>query len=163
MPGYKGHIVGGLVTSSVVVGYCIVQTGAVVELSLEGLKPTAVMKSLDLVAVFLMGLLGALFPDSDTDSKGQNLFYSLFVLVDLGLIYQKSYQLAAWLGLFAMLPALGHHRGWTHSWLAMILVGSPIVLIPMLVLGDTNWQLFLPYYVSFTCGYCSHLVLDKLI
>jgi hypothetical protein len=32
-------------------------------------------------------LLGALFPDVDTDSKGQNLFYGLLIVVDGTLIY----------------------------------------------------------------------------
>lgn len=106
-------------------------------------------------------LLGGLFPDVDTDSKGQNLFYSLLIVVDGTLIYHHYYRWAAWLGLCAMLPALGHHRGWTHTWWAMIVVGAPIVLIPVFILGEDNFLYFLPFYISFTAGYFSHLLLDR--
>jgi membrane-bound metal-dependent hydrolase YbcI (DUF457 family) len=116
---------------------------------------------LQLVAILCFCLLGALFPDSDTDSKGQNLFYTLFILVDAALIYRHAYQLAAWLGFFAMLPALGHHRGWTHTWLAMLLVGSPILVVPTFLFGTGAMTTYLPLYLAFTLGYFSHLLLDR--
>ena len=105
-------------------------------------------------------MLGGLFPDVDTDSKGQNLFYGLFIVVDGTLIYYHFYRWAAWLGLCAMLPALGHHRGWTHTWWAMIVVGAPIVFIPVMILGKEKILYCLPFYIFFTAGYFSHLLLD---
>ncbi|WP_421958111.1 metal-dependent hydrolase [Pseudodesulfovibrio senegalensis] len=105
-------------------------------------------------------LLGALFPDVDTDSKGQNLFYSLMILVDAGMIYLKMYVWAAWLGLFAMLPAIGHHRGWTHTWWAMLVVPLPIVLVPVLFMGVREPEPFVRFYLAFLLGYFSHLMLD---
>lgn len=115
-----------------------------------------------LVAAGLVGfcLLGALFPDVDTDSKGQNLYYSVFAVLDLGLITQKQYMWSAWLGLFAMLPAIGSHRGWTHTWWAMFAVPLPILVLPLLLLGIDSIDLFIPFYLAFTIGYFSHLLLD---
>ncbi|SDO71667.1 metal-dependent hydrolase [Desulforhopalus singaporensis] len=150
MPGYKGHIAGGIVTGALAIG-----SAAVVHRFTDS--------PLQLSALMGFCLLGSLFPDSDTDSKGQNLFYAIFVLMDGFLIYRHAYKLAAWLGLFAMLPALGHHRGWTHSWPAMLLVGSPILIVPSVLLGTGNITLFIPFYLSFTLGYFSHLLLDRII
>jgi membrane-bound metal-dependent hydrolase YbcI (DUF457 family) len=76
------------------------------------------------------------------------------------LIYQNFYRWAAWLGLIAMLPALGHHRGWTHTWWAMLAVGLPIAVIPQVLLGADSINVFLPFYAAFTLGYFSHLLLD---
>lgn len=147
MPGYQGHLAGGLffgimgIVGAVMLGWLV-------------LDP--------LIAAGLVGfcLLGALFPDVDTDSKGQNLYYTVFAMVDLGLILQKSYMWAAWLGFFAMLPAIGSHRGWTHTWWAMLLVPTPILALPAIMLGVDSVYPFLPFYVAFTTGYFSHLLLD---
>lgn len=150
MPGYKGHIAGGLVTGGLTVSAAVI---------LDRFTDNP----LQLAAVMGFCLLGALFPDSDTDSKGQNLFYTIFVAVDGALIYHHAYQLAAWLGLFAMLPALGHHRGWTHSWLAMLLVGTPILIVPALLFGTNHIAPYIPLYLAFTLGYFSHLFLDRIV
>jgi membrane-bound metal-dependent hydrolase YbcI (DUF457 family) len=148
MPGYKGHLTGGLLAGGLVIGAAVV-TGrlAYAPMHLAG----------------LMGfcLLGALFPDVDTDSKGQNLFYAVLIVVEAALIYQHRYRWGAWLGLCAMLPALGHHRGWTHTWWAMVLVGTPILFIPGIFLGAGAAAVFLPLYVAFTLGYLSHLLMDR--
>ncbi|MBM9612677.1 metal-dependent hydrolase [Desulfobulbus rhabdoformis] len=164
MPGYKVHMAGGLVTSGL-----LLLTGTALQ-SMSGLYvhyaaqyvPTLNDPLINGVGTVLLSLFGALFPDTDTDSKGQNIIYSIFILIDIGLLYQKSYKMAAYLGLFSMLPALGHHRGWTHSWLAMLLVGTPIFIIPIMVFGSHQVIDFIPFYLSFTLGYLSHLVLDGL-
>lgn len=147
MPGYKGHLAGGLffavmgLIGSILLGWLV-------------LDP--------LVASGLIGfcLLGALFPDVDTNSKGQNLYYAVFATVDLGLILKGLYIWAAWLGFFAMLPAIGSHRGWTHTWWAMILVPFPILAVPVVVQGVDAVSGFLPFYAAFVSGYFSHLLLD---
>jgi membrane-bound metal-dependent hydrolase YbcI (DUF457 family) len=149
MPGYKGHLTGGLITASLAIG-----TAAV--------AGHAVHTPLQVAGIVSFCLLGALFPDVDTDSKGQNLFYSIFILVDGTLIFPRNYRWAAWFRLFAMLPALGHHRGWTHTWWAMLLVGAPIFFIPGILLGISNITIFFIFYLAFTAGYFSHLLLDSL-
>lgn len=150
MPGYKGHLTGGLAFGGIAIGVAV----ALGKITHDPLQ---------LAASIGFCLLGALFPDADTDSKGQNLFYTVFVIVDGALLYRHNYRLAAWLGFFAMLPALGHHRGWTHTWPAMLLVGCPIVLIPGLLFGAGHIDTFIPLYLSFTLGYFSHLLLDKVV
>jgi membrane-bound metal-dependent hydrolase YbcI (DUF457 family) len=148
MPGYKGHLSGGLLAGGLAIG-------------------VAVMAGrLEHAPLYLSGLLGfcllgALFPDVDTDSKGQNFFYAVLILVDGALIYKHYYHWAAWLGLYAMLPAIGHHRGWTHTWWAMALVGTPILIIPGLFFGAGDMAVLLPFYIAFTLGYFSHLLMDR--
>ncbi len=147
MPGYKGHLNGGLLAGTFAIG-------AAVMLGHLSLSP------LQLSGLLGFCLLGALFPDVDTDSKGQNFFYTVLIIVDGGLIYHQHYRWAAWLGLFAMLPALGHHRGWTHTWWAMLLVPLPIIIIPSLFFQGDSLSLFIRFYAAFTLGYFSHLLLD---
>ncbi len=112
------------------------------------------------VVFFSIAVMAALFPDIDTNSKGQTLFYSLFFVLDVYLIAVENYGYAALLGLAAMLPILGRHRGWTHTWWAMILVPSPILLLPWLLFEKSPTVLW-PYYVSAFLGYFSHLAIDR--
>lgn len=147
MPGYKGHLAGGLFFAVMGLVGCVLFGWLV-------LNP--------LFGAGLVGfcLLGALFPDVDTDSKGQNIFYAVFAAVDLGMILGEQYVWAAWLGFFAMLPAIDSHRGWTHTWWAMLFVPMPILLVPMVVQGVESVSVFLPFYGAFCAGYFSHLLLD---
>lgn len=147
MPDYRGHLAGGLF-------FGVMGLVGVVLLGWMVFDPIR--------AGGLLGfcLLGALFPDVDTNSKGQNLYYAVFVLVDLGLIIKGLYVWAAWFGLFSMLPAVGSHRGWTHTWWAMILVPLPIVIIPFIMQAQGLAQHFAPFYAAFVLGYFSHLILD---
>ncbi|PIE69520.1 MAG: hypothetical protein CSA21_01810 [Deltaproteobacteria bacterium] len=149
MPGYRGHVVGGVV----------VGVGGLAGLIWFGVYRPPVQEALLLVGIVLAG---ALFPDVDTDSKGQNVFYSVLAVVDLALMIQKEYQWAAILGFCALLPALGHHRGWTHTLWAMLLVPLPIILLPVLFY-QTPWQQVLPFYGAAVLGYFSHLFLDKVL
>lgn len=147
MPDYRGHLAGGLFFG--VMGL----VGAVL-LGWMAFDP--------LMAAGLVGfcLLGALFPDVDTNSKGQNLYYAVFVVMDLALIMRGLYVWAAWFGLFSMLPAVGSHRGWTHTWWAMLLVPTPILAIPLIMRAENAVMVFLPFYAAFATGYFSHLILD---
>ena len=135
---------------------------------------------LELVAyplvLFALCLMFALWPDVDTNSKGQNLFYGIFFVADVILIAAKYFEGAAYLGLFAILPALGKHRGWTHTWWAMLLVPLPLLILPYLFAPerapDELPYLFrpeerplagLPFYGAAVVGYFSHLFMDGLI
>jgi len=147
MPDYRGHLAGGLffgvmgLVGAVLLGWMVFDP---------------------LMAAGLVGfcLLGALFPDVDTNSKGQNLYYAVFVVMDLALIMRGLYVWAAWFGLFSMLPAVGSHRGWTHTWWAMLLVPTPILAIPLIMRAENAVMVFLPFYAAFATGYFSHLILD---
>ncbi|WP_319759610.1 metal-dependent hydrolase [Maridesulfovibrio sp.] len=147
MPGYKVHISGSFVAGILVLL-------GLVNIGLYVIDPEQV------VALLVVCVLGGLFPDIDTDSKGKRLFYSGMLMLALALIYLKHFQWAAYLGVLAMLPGVSAHRGWTHTWWAMLLVPMPMLILPYYIYGHPLPTL-LPYYVAFVTGYFSHLFLDR--
>ena len=148
MPGFKAHLFGGALF------FTLVLTAT---LWLGFYQPD----QQTLLFLALVSLLSALFPDVDTDSKGRVLFYGALLLIYLVLMIQARFQLAAVLGFCALLPAVGHHRGWTHTWWAMLFVPLPIIILPM-VFHDRSLAAVLPFYLASVTGYCSHLVLDRV-
>ncbi len=112
--------------------------------------------------LFGLCLMFGLWPDVDTNSKGQNLFYSIFFASDAVLIVTREFQWAAYLGLFAILPVLGKHRGWTHTYWAMLLIPSPLLILPYLLFPDRPFA-GLPFYGAAVVGYFSHLFMDGLV
>ena len=54
---------------------------------------------IDLILYIALGLMFAVWPDVDIKSYGQKFFYIIFFLVDVFLIYQQSYKIAAYFGL----------------------------------------------------------------
>lgn len=157
MANYKGHIVGGALVCGAYVGVLTLAPG-------DALAETAgILSDWQMVAaLFVVAQLFALFPDIDTNSKGQNIFFGTALLADIALIATNRIEAAAYLGLLSMTPIVGKHRGWTHSLAAMALVPSPILLIPYL-----NNQYILPtsflFYGASVAGYFSHLLLDGRI
>ncbi len=147
MPGYKGHLAGGAVAAGLAGGGLYWFGGY------QPGPPT-------LAAMGGLVLLGSLFPDVDTDSKGQHVFYTILAVLDLAFIVRGLYRWAALLGFVAMLPAIGSHRGWTHTWWAMLLVPLPLILLPIWLYGATP-QSLAPYYGAAVLGYGSHLLLDR--
>lgn len=115
-----------------------------------------------LVGLFVVAILFGLWPDVDTNSKGQNIFFGLAFVADILLILSGRLEAAAYFGLLAMTPILGKHRGWTHSKLAMILVPLPIAVIPYLYRPSVLTPALLLYGAA-VAGYFSHLLLDGLI
>lgn len=157
MPGYKGHIVGATVCNAVYVGALAVAPSSVLG-NTHNLVSTPELT----VGLFIIAILFGLFPDIDTNSKGQNIFYGLALVADIFLILKGRLEAAAYLGLAAMTPALGHHRGWTHSKPAMLLVPSPIVIAPLLH-NSHFWNIALLAYGAAVIGYFSHLLFDGKI
>jgi membrane-bound metal-dependent hydrolase YbcI (DUF457 family) len=157
MANWKGHIGGGVVLGAA-------YAGALSQVPVERFAEAAGLLHdwQAMVAVMVLSVLFALFPDIDTNSKGQNIFYGIALAFDILLIWSGNIQAAAYLGLVAMLPIVGKHRGWTHSKLAMVLIPLPLVAIPYLYNSD-----MLPisaiYYGAAVTGYFSHLLLDGLI
>lgn len=157
MANWKGHVAGGVVIGGAYVGalgYVPVERFAEAAGVLHDWQALA--------AIIVLSVLFALFPDVDTNSKAQDLFFGIIFPLDILLIVTGNIQAAAYLGLVAMLPIVSHHRGWTHSKLAMLAVPLPILLIPYLYNHD-----ILPisaiYYGAAVAGYFSHLLLDGLI
>ena len=157
MANYRGHIAGGLVFTG---AYAAVMTMVPVEQFAEYAHLLSECQAM--AAVFVIGMLFALFPDVDTNSKAQDIFFGIAFPVDVLLIWAGYMQAAAYLGLIAMLPIITHHRGWTHSKWAMFLVPLPILLVPYLF-NENALAIAVVYYGAAVVGYFSHLFLDGLI
>lgn len=145
MPNYKGHVIGGLAVFSI--GLLLVGNYHHISL-LTGIEWA------------LCTLLGSLFPDIDTKSKGQKIFYRLLFIFLIFLTLQQKFQTATFMCLAGFVPLLVNHRGLCHN--ILFILG-----IPMLIFGYIF--LFLPAYgllvvgdiVFFTLGALSHLCLDR--
>lgn len=146
MPGYRGHSVGGVLVF-----------GAL-RYALNGLNPSLLTSFEWLTCT----LLGALFPDIDIKSRGQNLFYlALGVGYCLALMAGK----LAWSPFFvaaALFPMLMRHRGLSHNlWFAVVIsagIGFGLsVVFPSYAQAAWFDALF------FGVGMLSHLLLDAWI
>lgn len=157
MANYRGHIGGAVaVCAAYVVGVGLLP----VEWSI---KTGDILSSWQmLAALFIVAILFGLWPDVDTNSKAQDIFFGLAFIADIALIIVGRLEAAAYLGLLAMTPIVGKHRGWTHNKLAMLIVPLPIVLVPYLYQSD-NLVPSLLFYGAAVAGYFSHLLLDGLI
>ena len=189
MSMFREHWLGGLTAYST---FFIISLIATISVSiLYGLpfdwNPTISMDPLGILGCFAIALLFGLWPDVDIKSKSQQIFYTvLFVLnVSLILFFQR-YLEAALLGLFAMLPILSRHRGWTHSKISMLLLPGVFLIFPIYVAypnWGTGWkelpelldslvtweglpntlQNGLAFYLAGLIGYASHLYLDGIL
>jgi hypothetical protein len=157
MASYKGHIAGGLILSGL---YLAILSFLPIIHFAE--KAQLLQSWQAIVAVFVIGVLFGLFPDVDTNSKAQDIFFSIAFILDVLLLAANSLQAAAYLGLIAMLPIIGHHRGWTHAKWAMLAVPLPILVLPYLY-NQQNLPIAAIYYGAAVIGYLSHLLLDNLI
>lgn len=157
MANYKGHIAGGLAAGAIF-------TLAISYLPIEGFAETAgILQDWQAIAaIFVIAILFGLLPDVDTNSKAQDIFFGIVFPLDILLIFNGQIEAAAYLGLIAMLPIVGHHRGWTHAKWAMVVVPLPILLIPYLY-NDAILPSSAIYYGAAVAGYFSHLLFDGLI
>ena len=157
MANYKGHIAGGIVSGLAVSAAHYYTSG-------EGIVDSVMVNAdwQQVAGLVLVSTLFAIWPDVDTNSKAQNLFFRIAFVLDLLLILYGFFLAAALLGLLAMTPILGKHRGWTHSKLAVVLVPSPIIIIPYLANNEVGLTGLL-FYLAAVVGYFSHLLLDGLI
>lgn len=157
MPGYKGHTIGAAAAS-------IIYVAALTALPIAALQQTSGLLAdwQMVIGVVVVAILFGLWPDIDTNSKGQTIFYSLAFAADILLILGGQFQAAAYFGLLCMVPVLSHHRGWTHSVWAMLLVPTPIVVVPYLYNPDLLATGLLIYGAA-VAGFFSHLLLDGKI
>ena len=147
MPSYRGHVAAGC---CVYVGTFFVARDAMHCLPVHW------------VELLIFTIIGSLFPDVDTKSKGQQLVYALSFLLIILLIAQ-SYTLAALaISLCCFLPLLGKHRGIFHDPLFLMCgIGCACIILlqnfphyKMRILYDT---------LFFVCGVASHIALDRYI
>ncbi len=157
MANYKGHVVGGVLLNTAYIAALKAAPGDVLA------HTNGILSNWQfLIGLYVIAVLFGLWPDVDTNSKGQDIFFALAFITDVLLIVNGRLEAAAYLGLLGMTPILGKHRGWTHSKIAMLLVPLPIVLVPY-----ANKSQILPtallVYGAAVAGYFSHLLFDGLI
>lgn len=157
MANYRGHLIGSVVA-------CTAYVGSVTILPGEWANTTSgMLVSWQMIAaLYVVAALFGLFPDVDTNSKAQDLFFGIAFISNVLLILSGRLEAAAYLGLIAMTPIVGKHRGWTHKKWAMFVIPLPIVLIPYLYQSDNILPASLIYGAA-VIGYFSHLLLDGLI
>lgn len=157
MANYKGHIVGAVGVNALYVIGTSYLPGEILE------QTGGLFSDWQFVAfLFFVAMLFGLWPDIDTNSKGQDIFFGAGFLLDIVLIWQGYIEAAAYLGLLAMTPIIGKHRGWTHSKWAMLLVPLPIVIVSYLY-RDSIVPATIMIYGAAVAGYFSHLLLDGRI
>ena len=191
MSMFREHWIGGLAAYSIFFIISLIATIAVpilYDTVPENWNPTIppVWDFLKIIGCFVIAVLFGLWPDVDIKSKSQKIFYSvLFTLNVVLIVFFQKYLESALLGLFAMLPIMSKHRGWTHAKVTMILLPSIFLLIPIYTnysewtSGDNlvsdfhalrNWVHLsdallsgFPFYVASFIGYASHLYLDGIL
>ncbi|MDP6126257.1 MAG: metal-dependent hydrolase, partial [Candidatus Latescibacteria bacterium] len=130
MSGHKGHLAAGLIAYGALLAVALI-----VELSL-GVKLQYLLRSwLDIPIQIMVLALFSLWPDVDIASKARKLSYRLALALDLYLLALAKWEAAAFVGLAAILPGIGKHRGWTHTVAAALLLPVPILLVPLFVTG----------------------------
>jgi membrane-bound metal-dependent hydrolase YbcI (DUF457 family) len=157
MAGYKGHIAGA---AAVNMGYVLTLT--VLPWDILARTGGLFAQWQFIAGLFIIAMLFGLWPDIDTNSRGQDIFFGAAFLFDIILIWQGYIEAAAYLGLMAMTPIVGKHRGWTHSKLAMVLIPLPVVIISYLYRSEMLVTALLIYGAAVS-GYFSHLLLDGKI
>ena len=142
---YKGHLAGGVFAFII---YLVILA------VFFSYKPTY-----ETLIWFGLCILGSIWPDIDTSSTAQKLFYGFFLILDGIFLLAGQFTKAAILGFFALLPIIGKHSGWTHSISAAFIIPSPLIVLPV-IKPELNAG-GLEYYIPVVIGYLSHLVLDK--
>ncbi len=191
MSMFREHWIGGLVAYST---FFIISLIAALAIPIlydtmpPDWNPTIppVRAPLQIIGCFAVSVLFGLWPDVDIKSKSQKIFYSvLFVLNVVLIVFLQRYLESALLGLFAMLPIMSKHRGWTHAKLTMILLPSVFLFVPIYAgypewkSGSTLAEQFnalrdwddlphavlsgIPFYVAGFIGYATHLHLDGIL
>ena len=152
---FKGHLVGGLIASSIASG-----ASAII------LKESSNVLS-DPAVIFCVCLFMSLFPDFDTASIPQKYFYRSMLLVVPYVYWYYSSDVLFVLAMFLVLPLVHKHRGWTH-WKK-----TPfIIAFFVLWVFDRNKgvykisvnDLIIEYLVFTLClvlGHYTHLLLDS--
>jgi hypothetical protein len=129
-----------------------------VRLLLAPLNPTFLTS----IEWLLFALFGALFPDIDIKSRGQNIFYVLLACAYAGALMMGKLAWSPFFVVAALFPMLVSHRGISHRFWFMVLLSVSFgfclsMYFPAYAQAAWLNALFLG------AGMLSHLVLDKWI
>lgn len=146
MPSYKGHLAGG-VAAYIGMMYFVQFTDPSAHVIIQG---------------FLFCMLGSLFPDVDTKSKGQKIFYRLLLLFLFYCLAVQKWKLFAVVSLLGVTPLLVRHRGIFHEPWFLLAVTLSLTVIFKLLNKDYE-SLLLANSWFFFAGCMSHVLLDRLL
>jgi hypothetical protein len=147
MPQYKAHLTGGVATFASVY---LIHTKLLAHNTYEP-------KTLGIT--FLFCLLGSLYPDIDTKSVAQRLFYSITgMLLGLTLLFSH-WDIFVAVSMASFLPLLVRHRGITHAVSFVVLTPLCIYFVVCYTNPSLKYIAWHAYYY-FVAGGLSHLVLD---
>ncbi|HEX2977832.1 MAG TPA: metal-dependent hydrolase [Candidatus Babeliales bacterium] len=143
MPGYKTHLVGGVVSFGLVV-------------FIAGFLSASFSTLFEWLCC---ACLGALFPDIDIKSKGQQLFFRVTAVVFVVLLWQRRITDVAIMSTIALIPLTVKHRGITHS---MWFIGALCAMIFTIVACTAASYLTMVFFdlLFFFAGAFSHVLLD---
>lgn len=145
MPGYKGHLVGGICTFALIL-YSIDTAGIA-------------FTQFQAAQWFISAIIGCLFPDVDVKSKGQNIFYKSMLCALLFMLFYGYHRPFMLVSIAAMVPMVVRHRGLFHR--LWFIVSMPMILALYLA---SSYPIHAPaiYFnaLFFTLGAISHLWLD---
>ena len=146
MPGYRAHLVGG---------------AAAYGLTLLLLRSSHI--SVFLATEWLLfALIGSLFPDIDTKSKGQNILYKLLFVIMIVLALQRKFIPMSIVGFFAIIPIVVKHRGLFHRF--WFVIGLPLGAAALISLYAPAYSKIILFdALFFIMGAISHLFLDFVI
>lgn len=111
---FKEHIAAGAITSTAVTFVVAVSKDVSPRITMTNLTTWDHPANVFLAGIFLVTLLMSVFPDLDTASIPQRIFYRTVVLVLIALFLLKYYFFFILLSFFSLLPLVHKHRGWTH-------------------------------------------------
>ncbi|MFC1841805.1 metal-dependent hydrolase [Candidatus Dependentiae bacterium] len=144
MPGYRAHVVGGLAVYGITLYLLRSQCGSVF-LAAEWL---------------LFALAGSLFPDIDTQSKAQKIFYHILLVMLIILAIQRKFLMMGVVGIAAMIPIIARHRGLFHR--PWFVIGFPSAVAAAIGLYAPAYARIIFFdALFFIVGALSHLFLDR--
>lgn len=144
MPGYRGHLMGGIWAFF---------------LMLPIVYYVGIPDIITLIEWCLCALAGSLFPDIDIKSKGQPYFYYAISFLFLILIWHGWHEAVSWCSLVAFLPLFVKHRGLFHR--VWFVIGFPLAIFGAVHSFFPHMaQPILPHVLFFIGGALSHIFLD---
>jgi hypothetical protein len=147
MPGYKAHLTAGLVT------FLVIGHWGPTMLHFSHLSVQTTFTAL------LLTLFGSIFPDIDTKSVAQLLFYKIILIISVICVAYQQFEYLILIGPLSILPVITHHRTLTHRPLFF----CTLALFCTLLFGLITQKTFfagLPGCLYFCAGALSHILLD---
>lgn len=147
MPGFRGHIAGAIALYGLVIAALVVWCAVTLTYwrALEWL---------------ICMLVGALFPDVDTKSKGQQILVLGIIGVGSWWVYWHMWQRVVLLGAALLLTLVVPHRTLFHSF-KFILIATVMVVLYGAYCYPTKAPMLISDGGFFILGVASHLVLDR--